>query len=66
MAISYVTSMDHRDYFDMWALTYSVKAGSQVEDLNYPLVPRQYFISNRRAYCLDFDKPSVAVDGNQE
>jgi len=65
IAISYVTQIDFRDYLTMWAIPFGEKAATQVAGLGYPAAPRQYFISDSKAYCYGLDKPAVPVDGNQ-
>ena len=65
ISTSFTTSTDYRDYFDMWGLTYSAKAASQVATLNFASITRQYFLSDSKAYCFGLDKPAVNVDGAQ-
>ena len=65
IGISFVTARDYKNYFDLWALDYSIKAASQVTALNYPTIAKQYFVSDSKAYCFGLDKPTVAVDGAQ-
>ena len=65
IAVSYATQLDHRDYFDMWALPYSDAAASQVSALALPANTRKYYISSDTGYCKGegFDGNSVVVDG---
>jgi hypothetical protein len=65
IAVSYATQLDHRDYFDMWALPYSDAAASQVSALALTANTRKYYISSDTGYCKGegFDGNSVMVDG---
>ena len=65
VAISYATTRDFADYFDMWAMPYSLKAKSQVTALGYSVMPTLYFKSDAKAYCYSLDKVAIAVDGEQ-
>ena len=63
IAVSRVTQMDYSDYFDMWALTHSAKAGAQVAIQGYPMTSRRYYLSESKAYCFGLDKPSILLGG---
>ena len=65
IGISFSLARDYRNYFDMWALPYSVKAATQVATYNSPMIAKQYFVSDSKAYCYGLDKPTVVVDGQQ-
>jgi len=71
IAFSKATELDYRDYLNMWGISFDAKASQQVASFGYPSVPRQYFISSSKGYCLtgengDFlGKASLPVDGNQ-
>jgi hypothetical protein len=65
VATTYVTGRDFSDYFDMWAIPYSIKAKAQVTALGYEMMPKQYYKSGATDYCLTLDKTAIAVDGQQ-
>jgi len=43
VALSYVTGLDYRDFFDMYGLATSAKAKAQVSGFGYPVVERAFF-----------------------
>lgn len=67
IAVSKVTGMDYRDYFNMWGQAYSAKANTQVAGFNHATAERRFFISSSNGYCKGegFDGNNLPVDGNQ-
>ena len=72
IAISTVTGMDYRDYLSMWGVTFSGKAMAQVASYNFPVAPKNFYVSSNVGYCYmgengDFlGKAALPIDGVQE
>jgi hypothetical protein len=67
IAVAKVTGLDYRDYFRMWGIDFSVKAGTQAAGFNYTAAPREFFISSPAGYCKGegFDGNKRPVNGSQ-
>jgi hypothetical protein len=70
ISLSFASKVDFRNYLDMMGITYSQKAGEQVESFNYPETQKIFFVSTPDGYCQTdefgsyFDKAYIPVDGN--
>lgn len=61
VALSFVTSKDQRPFFDMWGITYTSKAGSQVASFDFTEAAN-IFYANDDSNNLPHPEP-VAIDG---
>ena len=66
ITVSLATRMDHRAYFGIWGITYSEKAGSQVQTQTFNSMPLNYYISSGNGYCKGegFDGQKLPLDGS--
>ncbi len=51
VSYSFSTQIDFRDFFDIYGLSYSKKAASQVESFGYPKALKRFFKSTPNGYC---------------
>jgi hypothetical protein len=63
IAISNITQRDFRDYFDMWGITYSDKARTQIAALGFTNMPKIYIYSEPSAFCDSLNNTAIAIDG---
>lgn len=61
VTLSFITSKDQRPFFDMWGITYSAKASSQVESYGYAPAEK-IFYANDDSNNLPYPEP-VPIDG---
>ncbi|MBL90878.1 MAG: hypothetical protein CMH56_03590 [Myxococcales bacterium] len=61
VAVSYITQKDQRDFFEMWGITYSDTASTQVADFGYDAAPKIYFANDDTN--TDPHSPAVPIDG---
>lgn len=64
IALSFVTHKDQRPFFDMWGITYSAKASSQVANFGF-FEAEMIFYANDDSNNLPHPEP-VAIDGSSQ
>ena len=63
IALSFSSSADFRDYLDMWGLSYSQKASSQVDSFNFDKVAKKYFVPQEdNGYCKTNNSGGILYD----
>ncbi|MDH5727623.1 MAG: ImpA family metalloprotease [Gammaproteobacteria bacterium] len=64
IAIAFVTQRDVRDYLDMWAISMSDKARTQIANLGFAVMPRVFVASSNTGFCDTFTHSLVNIDGS--
>jgi hypothetical protein len=65
IAMSVITSRDQRPFFDLWGVTYSAAAATQVERFGFAKAAKRFFVvpCEKQAFGLPLQEPYL-VDGN--
>ena len=67
VALSFVTGLDYRDFFDMYGLATSAKAKAQVMGEGSPVVPRAFFalgpLGHNQGGLTTAVVPKITIDG---
>jgi len=63
IALSRTTTRDFRDYLTIWGIDFSAKADTQVANLGYTSMPRNYFSSTPNGFCETMSPQVVPLDG---
>jgi immunomodulating metalloprotease len=64
ISMSYITGLDQRPFFDMWGITYSATASTQVAAYALPAAPKQFWVVANETQAFKDPLPiPVAING---